>query len=639
MLRFLALTALAVCAAPTVAFGQPAPVTFNKDVAPILFDHCVSCHRPGELAPFPLLTYEDARQRARLIADVTLHHVMPPWKPDSECCEFEGDRRMEDAEILTLQQWVADGALEGSPAERPAPPPVTPGWQLGPPDLIVTLPEPYVVPEDGKDVFRNFVLRVPLATRRYVQAIEFRPGNARVVHHARILIDEGGETRARDARDSGVGFAGMDAPGARFPDGHFLGWAPGKLPKRESSAWPIEPGTDFVVQVHLKPTGRFESLQPSIGLYFTDQPPAVTPVMLRMGSRTIDIPPGEAAYSITDSYTLPIAATVLRIYPHAHYLGREMTVEAVLPGGERQGLFHIADWDFNWQDEYVYAQPMALPPGARLEMKYTYDNSAANPRNPNTPPERVRFGPLTGDEMGELLVQLMPATPADAAALHADVARKALADDIAGEEKRIADHPDDYETRNALGVHYVQAGRAPLARAQFEASIGLAPRHAVAHFNLGVIEMAEGRAAEAAAHLERAIDARPGYVEALTNLAVLRTAAGRDRDAARYYRDALTAKPGHVAALNNLSRLLAATSDPGLQNPDEAVTLADRARELSGGRNLTVLDTLAAAYAAAGRLDFAVRTARDAFELAAKSGDEELARRLRERLAVYEQAR
>jgi Flp pilus assembly protein TadD len=642
MPRLITILALALSAAPAASFAQtpsPEPVTFNRDVAPILFNRCVSCHRPGEFAPFSLLTYEDARQRARLIADVTLHHVMPPWKPDSECCEFEGDRRMHDAEILTLQQWVADGAPEGSPADLPRLPEVTPGWQLGPPDLIVTLPEAYVVPEEGQDIFRNFVLDVPLRGRRYVAAIEFRPGNARVVHHARILIDDSGETRQRDAQDPGVGFAGMDAPGARFPDGHFLGWAPGKLPKREASAWPIEPGTDFVVQVHLKPTGRFERLQPSIGLYFSDRAPSVTPVMLRMGSRTIDIPPGESAYSITDAYTLPVAATLLRIYPHAHYLGREMTVQAVLPGGQRQGLFHIADWDFNWQDEYVYARPMELPRGTRLEMTYTYDNSAGNPRNPQTPPERVRFGPLTRDEMGELLVQLLPATFEESVALHADVMRKALADDIAGEEKRIADDPDDYETRNALGVHYVQAGRAAQARAQFAEAIRLSPGHAVAHYNLGVIELAEGHAAEATAHLERAIAARPHYVEAHTNLAVLRAASGRERDAARHYRDALAEKPGHIAALNNLARLLVGAGDPGLQNPDEAVKLAERAKELTGGHNLSVLDTLAAAYAASGRIDFAVRTAREAFQLAQAGGDALVTRRLRERLEAYESLR
>jgi Flp pilus assembly protein TadD len=279
---------------------------------------------------------------------------------------------------------------------------------------------------------------------------------------------------------------------------------------------------------------------------------------------------------------------------------------------------------------------MALPRGSRLEMTYSYDNSSSNVRNPNAPPQRVRFGPLTRDEMGELLVQLLPETAADAAALRADVTRKARAEDIAGEEKRIRDEPGDFETRNALGVHYVQAGKPDAARAQFEAAIQLSPTHAVAHYNLGVIAMRDGRSADARAHFDRAVAARPGYVEAHTNLAVLLASAGRERDAVRHYRDALAANPGHLAALNNLARLLTAGNDTAVHDPEEAVRLAERATELAGGRNINVLETLAVSYVAAGRIEFAVRTVREAFELAEKSGDTERARRLRHELSVLE---
>src|SRR4051794_4421295 len=161
-------------------------VTFNRDVAPILFANCVTCHRPGETAPFSLLTFDDARRRARLIATAVSSHVMPPWPPESGEGEFEGDRRLSRSEIATLIRWADEGALEGEPDQKPVPPVFTPGWQLGRPDLVLTMPEPFAVPADGPDVFRNFVLPIPISDRRYDRAIEFRPGNPRVLHHARM---------------------------------------------------------------------------------------------------------------------------------------------------------------------------------------------------------------------------------------------------------------------------------------------------------------------------------------------------------------------------------------------------------------------------------------------------------------------
>jgi hypothetical protein len=247
------------------------------------------------------------------------------------------------------------------------------------------MPEPFDVPADGKDVFRNIVLRVPVTSERFVQAIEFRPGNARVVHHARVLVDESDASRWRDSQDPGPGFGGMDAPEAHVPDGHFIGWAAGKLPTRESLPWPIAPGTDLVIQMHLRPTGKPERLQASVGFYFTDRPPAGTPVMLRLGSRTIDIPPGNAGYAIDDTYVLPVSVSVMRIYPHAHYLGKEMSVTAKLPDGTTKNLLHIANWDFNWQDEYNATG--GSPQGTTISLHAT--NHAT--RNPRIRP-RARFG-------------------------------------------------------------------------------------------------------------------------------------------------------------------------------------------------------------------------------------------------------
>ncbi len=679
-----------------------APVTFNRDVAPILHQHCAPCHHAGGSAPFSLLTFADARQRARLLVSVVEDRLMPPWQPDGEAGPYVGERRLSPAQVTTLARWVADGLLEGATGDMPTVPSFPDGWQLGTPDVVVGMPEVFTVPADGPDVFRNFVLPIAGERRRLVRAIEFRPGNARVLHHARLLLDDSGDMRRLDDRDPGPGFGGMDAPGARFPDGHFLGWAPGTRPAVDDYAWPLEPGNDLVIQMHLKPTGREERVQASVGVYFTDTPPAMTPVMLRLGSKTIDIGPGDAAYDVVDRFELPADVTVLSLYPHAHYLAKSMRVDARVPGGRRVPLLSIPEWDFNWQDAYTLARPQSLPRGAVIEMRYRYDNSAANPRNPASPPVRVRFGPGTRDEMGELLVQVVPRTVAGYAPLRAAISRKTLLADVAGEEKRIADVPGDASTRNALGVAYVQLGRVAEAVVQFEAALRVDPELSMAHYNLGVIAMGQQRVPEAIARFEQALALRPDYIEARNNLGIVLEAAGRPAEAEVQYRAALGARPSHAAARNNLGRVLLArgavfeameefsavlrgrpdsadaqynlgralmaqgrvveavqqwrgavalrpdslvftldlawtlATNPAVRNAAEAVRLAEGANRTAPDRNPAVLDVLAAAHAADGRLDVAIRTAQLALQRALATGNTPLADAIRQRLASYQ---
>ena len=631
------------------------------------------CHRPGELAPFNLLTYDDVKQHARQIATVTKSRFMPPWKPEpaeppGSDVAFVGERRLTDAEIQMLQRWVDAGSPEGDRRDMP-PAPVFPStWHLGTPDLVVTMAEPFDVPADGKDVFRNIVLRVPLTTPRYVQAVEFRPGNPRVLHHARILVDETDASRWRDTQDPGPGFGGMEAPEAHFPDGHFLGWAPGKLAAKESLPWPIAPGTDLVIQMHLRPTGKPERVQASVGLYFSDTPPAAAPVMLRLGSRTIDIPPGESSYAVSDSYTMPVDATALRIYPHAHYLAHDMTVTAALPGGATKTLLHISAWDFNWQDEYQYAQPVALPRGTVVSMTFTYDNSVANVHNPRRPPVRVRFGPDASDEMGEMLLQLLPAA-ADFTSLRADVNKKVLAGDVAGDEKRIADAPGDALAHNVLGVAYFQSGRVDDALTQLNEAIRLKPDESTAHFNLSLIAMVQGHLDDAVQHLLHAIAGRPDYAEAHNNLGivlmrqgtldpavlefreVLRIhpensnahynlgrallAAGQVPEAVGHLRQAIVTNPDMPAMLDDLAWILATVDDDKVRNPKDAVTLAEHAAALTGRRNPSILDTLGAAYAAAGEFEPAAQAEREAFDLASDANASDMAIEFLKRLDLY----
>lgn len=591
------LLAVAWCSAAAPAHAAGQSVTFSRDIAPILFTHCAGCHHPGAAAPFSLLTYADARPRARPIAATTERRVMPPWQPLPEGPAFQGERRLTDAEIRLLRQWVDDGAPEGDRRDLPPPPVVTRGWQLGAPDLVVSMPVPFDVPPGGPDFFQNFVLPIPVSARRYVQAVEFRPGNPKVVHHSRLMVDDTGESRRHDAAEPLPGFAGMDTPGARFPDGYFLGWAPSKVPKREATAWPIDPGTDLVVQVHLRPSGRAERLQVSVGLYFTDTPPAFTPVMLQMGARTLDIAAGDRSYVVTDTYVLPVDARAVRIAPHAHYLAREMVLRALPPGAAPLTLLHIPDWDFNWQDDYDYLQPVALPAGTRLELRFTYDNSAGNRRNPTAPPRRVMFGSQATDEMCELLVQLVPASAADLPRLQADIMRKTLAIETAEVEKQSADRPGDVETRLSLGAIYMQAGRWGDGAREFETAARMAPNHPVANYNAGQVAFTRRDYDVARLRLERAIQLRPELVEAHATLGVIQEMRGETAVAMDHYRTVLALRPGHLLAATNLARVL---MSGGAWN--EAVAMLERTLQ-ERPRDPGLLAALAEARAGAGRQD------------------------------------
>src|SRR5438105_4014472 len=388
------------------------PLTFTKDIAPIVWARCATCHRPGEIGPFSLITYDDVRRHATQIAAVTARRVMPPWKPAPGRGSFQNERRLSDAELDAIQTWIAAGAPEGEAADLPALPlPLREAqreraWQLGTPDLIVTMPAPYTLAADGADVFRTFVIPIPVAAARYVRALEFHPGNARVVHHANLGVDRTGSSRALDARDPEPGYSGSMERDARYPEGQLLGWTPGQAAHAvpDGTQWRLEPGSDLVVQLHLQPTGKRESLQVTAGFYFTDAAPTRSPIGLRLGSETIDIPAGTDAWAIADRYLLPVDVEVFAIQPHAHNLARKMQAMAILPGGGMRWLIAIDDWDFRWQDVYRYTTPVALPKGSVITMAYVYDNSAANPRNPHRPPQRVVWGPNTTDETRDLWV-------------------------------------------------------------------------------------------------------------------------------------------------------------------------------------------------------------------------------------------
>ncbi|MBM3725982.1 MAG: ascorbate-dependent monooxygenase [Acidobacteria bacterium] len=395
--------------------GLRAEVTFSRDIRPLLERHCVACHRPGEVAPFSLLRYEDAAGRSRMLAEVVRGRRMPPWKAVPAAVRFHGARRLTDREIGLFSAWDRAGAPKGGET-NPIPEPGDAGWRLGPPDLTLKLPRPFPVPGGGPDLYQCFALPTDLPGDRYVRAADFRPGNRRLVHHALFFADSSGASR-RLAGGAG-NYPCFGLPGF-LPSAGLGGWSPG------NSAYEMPPGTGtrlgrgamVVLQIHYHPSGRAEEDASELGLYFAASSPRQRLFDVALGSREIDIPPGAVNHRVTDHFTLPVDVWAWEAIPHAHYVARAVRAVAEMPGRRPLVLLEIRDWDFNWQERYRFAEPLRLPAGTRLRMEWTYDNSAANARNPNSPPKRVLWGPGTADEMAGLHVQVTPVQEADAAEL------------------------------------------------------------------------------------------------------------------------------------------------------------------------------------------------------------------------------
>ena len=549
--------------------------TFSRDVAPILYTHCANCHHPDGSAPFSLMTYEDVRPRAAAILNAIHTRRMPPWKPESGG-PFVGGRRLADGDIEMIAEWVREGAPEGDRGEQPAAPRWNDGWQLGPPDLIVALPE-YTLPAGNRDTFRNFVVTLPTATTRYVRALEFRPGNA-VVHHANLFVDATPASRRLDEADPAPGYEGLIPFSAAFPEGHILAWTPGQVPTMTPAgmAWRLAPGTDLLVQLHLQPIPTPVRLHPVVGLFFTDDPPTITPTALRLGRQDIDIAPGDAHYRTSDSYRLPVDAQVQAVQPHAHARARQVQITAELPDGTKRTLMAIGDWDSHWQDVYRFAAPFWLPAGTRVVTEFAFDNSAANRRNPDTPVKRVFWGVTSSDEMGHAWIQVSTRSEADRHTLESDFRKKQLDEDIIGYETRIHLRPDDPTLRDDAALLYLAANKPAPAIKHFEASERLRPGSAAASNNLGTALEAAGRLADAERWYRRAIGQNPDYVIARNNFARVLTAQNRLTEATDQYREVLRLSPASADAQNNLGNMLLSR---GLD--DEAIAPLKRALQLN----------------------------------------------------------
>lgn len=440
-MRFAAAIVCFFIAYSAIDAGEKTAPTFNKDVAPIVFQHCTSCHRPGEAAPFALLSYDDARKRGKQIAEVTHSKQMPPWKAETGDVAFRNDRRLKPAQIDIIQQWVAAGMPEGPKSDLPAPPVFASEWALGKPDLVVKMPKGYRVPAEGRDIYRNFAIALDLKEDKWVKAIDFRPSAPAVVHHTLFFLDTSGTAAKREldsgvvgssgnmggfARGGGKGKGGLNplsqlgGLGGSSQTGSLGGWALGAQARAlpDGLAYRLPKGSDLILSTHFHPSGKAEMEASTVAFYFADKPPVkkFTGIQLPFGFGIIagiDIAAGRKDFSIEDSFTLPVDVKGFGISAHAHYIAKDFKLTATLPDGKTKNLLRIPDWDFGWQEQYLFEDYLDLPKGTKLHAKITYDNTKENPRNPTNPPRRVKWGKESTDEMGSITLQVVATNEAE----------------------------------------------------------------------------------------------------------------------------------------------------------------------------------------------------------------------------------
>jgi len=523
-------------------------VTFNEHLAPIIFEHCSYCHRPGEAGPFDLLTYDNARERAEQNIEAAESGFMPPWQPERGVLEFVGELGMTEEQIGFFRRWFDGGMLEGDPRHRPPTPQWIVGWPRGEPDLVIEPEETYTLRAEGIDVYQTLVVPIPTDRSRYVRAIDLRPGNPQAVHHAVMRIDRSQSTRMMDAEhEEEPGYPGMAWGEALPPEGRFLGWTPGRMIYEEkgSSSWTLKPGSHLALQLHMVPVGKPEPIRPKIGLYFTDEPPRHARETVLLLIKHINVPPGERV-TMEESYELPVPVTLISVYPHAHYIGKQMQAWAILPDGSKKWLLRIENWDFSWQDQYHYAEPVSLPAGTTLAARFTYDNSADNPSNPFHPPQRIVRGVRSTNEMGSMSFEVILDDPKDR-----DVLNEAM------HRQDLVNWPNYWVANGELGTILLNRGDYAEAVKHLVRAVKEKPSYAGGYNNLGAALSHLGNQREAMISLRRALEIRPQFADAHYNLGVELAALGHMEKAIDHYRQALAVRSLDAAVHNNLGVALA----------------------------------------------------------------------------------
>jgi hypothetical protein len=360
------------------------PPTFYRDVLPILQTHCQECHRLGDTAPMPLVTYKDTRPWAKAIRDAVRSRKMPPWFADPCCGKFSNDRSLSVAEIDTLAAWAESGAAKGDEKNGPAVKVWPAGWNLASPDAVLEMPRAFDVPAKGAVDYQYFIVPTGFGEDRWVQAVEARPAARGVVHHAVVYIREPGSTWTHGPTKSDI----------------LTVYAPGSSPE----VWPpgmaklIKAGSDLVLEIHYTPNGKPAADRTRVALVFAKSPPEKRILTLQMGNDHFLIPPGARDHRVTVWGTLPNDALLLGFFPHMHLRGKSFEYTRLRDNGQPETLLKVPKYNFYWQLDYRLATPLPLKKGTRLEWIAEFDNSANNPLNPD-PSAEVRYGQQSWEEM------------------------------------------------------------------------------------------------------------------------------------------------------------------------------------------------------------------------------------------------
>lgn len=415
---FSKLTAATILAGVVCTFAtsgrETNAVDYASQVAAILNKRCVGCHRPGEAAPFSLIGYENARKWSPMVLKVVQEKRMPPWRADPDVHEYHDENQVAPAELRVLENWVKNDCPSGNLDTAPVPPPMAGTWELGEPDVIFSHSDPTPIDADGPDEYRNYVFKTNYPDNRYLRAMDFKPGNRSVVHHVVVYFDSHGIANDLDAKDAdgkpGYLTSGGVSPGF-IPDDIPYVWAPGIRPRflPEGVAFKLKKGASIIVQVHYHKSGKAELDQSRFGLYFAKEKPARTAEVEISFDPTLKVPAGKKEVKWEQKWISARDYEMLTIMPHMHYLGQNMSAEVRRPDGSRERLISIANWDFRWQLNYAFVNPVRIPQGSEIVMMAEYDNTSGNPNNPNRPPKDVFFGPDSTDEMFLFVFTLIPA--------------------------------------------------------------------------------------------------------------------------------------------------------------------------------------------------------------------------------------
>jgi hypothetical protein len=407
MSRTLFAAFLAFCSLPPLfaQMGNMSAPTYTKEVAPILQKHCQSCHRPGEAAPFSMLSYEETRPWAGAMKVAVRSKTMPPWYADPQIGHFSNDRSLSQKDIDTIVAWATAGAPKGDPMDLPPPVNFLEGWDIPKPDVTFQLPRAFAVPESGMVEYQYAIVPTGFTEDKWVQAVEVRPTERSVVHHIIAYVREPGSNYFKD-QTPGVFF---EAPPAKtdevvdtsaLPSDFLVGYAPGQpaeiLPAGEAKL--IKAGSDIVFEVHYTPNGKAVMDRTKLGLVFAKEPPKKRVQTLSASNGTFKIPPGDPNYRVDASFEIRRPVTLASIHPHMHARGKDFEYRVVFPNGETRTILDVPQYNWHWQLWYNLAEPIDLPPGARIDCTAHFDNSANNAENPD-PTKTVIWGQQSWDEM------------------------------------------------------------------------------------------------------------------------------------------------------------------------------------------------------------------------------------------------